>query len=141
LVPWIDALRPGRKPTQSADNRDSNCCGEGVATVRRHHRRRVPAQQALLYVVPDHPDLPTGNVQLVPFDHEEARAAMGQLVADDTLPSHWVIRDVRGATVETVIGDRAQALRRMGVIAHRGAALPLSLHGPDGHATGDRLPG
>jgi hypothetical protein len=80
-------------------------------------------------------DLPTGNVHVV----------AAQPTSDPTPaavePVEWVIRNAEGVVVDTLLGTRSAALRRMGVVAFHGASLPLVLCGPDGHPTGDRLPG
>ena len=52
----------------------------------------------------------------------------------------WVIVDGDGRPAGPPCPDKADALRSMGVLAQRGARLPLRLYGPDGSPTGDRLP-
>lgn len=109
--------------------------------MRHHPRRRHSQQQPLLYVLPEFVDLPTGNVHLVPFDHAEDEVEIRQVPGETSPASRWAIRDVAGTVLERPTGCRAHALRRMSAIAGQGAGLPLSLYGPDGLATGDRLPG
>lgn len=50
----------------------------------------------------------------------------------------FVIRDDAGRTHDR-LASRAEAVRRMSVLALRGAALPLVVLGPGGEPTGDRL--
>lgn len=88
------------------------------------------SHQQLVYTLPQLVDLPTGNVHL-----------LSDQVDDDGPRREWVICDADGSELEHVTGCRAHAVRQMSVVAGHGASLPLVLYGPDGHPTGDRLPG
>lgn len=93
----------------------------------------------------EHIEIPTGNVHVLP-------PAPGSAEPDDTADDGagdpggsrrtdvgWEIHDGDGAVLVPPLGSRAEALREMGVLAFRGASLPLTLYGPDGRPTGDRL--
>jgi len=98
-------------------------------------RRRRP----LTYELPPLVDVPTGNVQVVPMQRHDASEAAS--VNGDGPPARqlWLIHDGHGQAVGPPLESRAAALRQMGALAFRGVELPLTLYGPDGRATGDRL--
>lgn len=75
--------------------------------------------------VPD----PTVHVHVLPKGtHRPIQGAQGG----------YAVRDDSGATHER-FPSRGEAVRRMSVMALRGAALPLMVLSPDGVPTGDRL--
>jgi hypothetical protein len=66
--------------------------------------------------------------------------APGEIVDDPTAPAAgWQIRDGEGAPVGSPHLNRSEAIREMSLLAFHGQSLPLSLYGPDGLPTGDRL--
>ena len=103
-------------------------------------RRRRPIVYALIPLV----DIPSGNVHVVPIQRQpddlHAVGADPEAVPGEQAPPQWVIHDGDGHPLEPAWDSRGAALRRMGLLAFRGASLPLTLHGPDGRPTGDRLP-
>ena len=97
-----------------------------------------------VYELPQLVDLPTGNVHVLPLQRATtdgtAAAPVEQLDALRQPPTgEWEIHDGDGVVLQPTLPSRAEALRLMCVVALRGISLPLTLHGPDGLPTGDRL--
>lgn len=107
-----------------------------AAGATRPSRSRTP-------VLPELIDLPTGNVHIIPAQRRSGNDAGGPARVEDSAAEAvpgWVIYDGDGTALEPALDSRPSALRQMGVLAYHGARLPLTLHGPDGQPTGDRLP-
>lgn len=101
-------------------------------------RRHTPRALEMAPVI----DLPTGNVTLAPLavPAQSSRDDRERTPDEPTLrPGTWSVRDGHGCVVATDLATRAAALRLLGALAFRGAELPLTVDGPDGRPTGDRL--
>lgn len=104
---------------------------------------RTRPRRSIAPLLPQLVDLPTGNVHVIPAQRRNSDDLGGPPRGDadaSATSSRWVIYDGEGTALEPALDSRASALREMGVLAYHGARLPLTLHGPDGQPTGDRLP-
>jgi hypothetical protein len=96
------------------------------------------------FVLPQLVDLPTGNVHVLTARPATTTGtapptALVETGRPDEPTGGWEIHDGDGVAVKLTLENRAEALRYMCLIALRGISLPLSLYGPDGRPTGDRL--
>jgi hypothetical protein len=104
---------------------------------------------------PDWHSIATGNVRVVPDpDHPEPPVPDQPVGADPAVTPPTVVPfpgtpeptggyrifDSFDEPVGPVLPTRSEAVRHMGVVALQGASLPLTLRGPDGKPTNDRLP-
>jgi hypothetical protein len=88
-------------------------------------------------------DVPTGNVRLSYGAASVVPSATQDPAADedpgDQPVQHWSIQDGNGDVVLAGLGSRAEAVRQLGPLAVRGAALPLVVYDPAGGPTGEHL--
>jgi hypothetical protein len=84
--------------------------------------------------------IPTGNVDVVPRPRSAVADVPAQPVDAEGPPIGWYsIRNAAGEVITDGIPDHATASRMLGMLAARGARLPLVVHAPDGQQTGERL--